>query len=122
MLLSSPLQVIEIFREKYGADCHVVQGYYGTLIELINCPDTFYTSVEVTAGTRLFYHVVENEELVIKILQEVNKHNLPGEINFFPINRLHARESVYPETNVSCHWLARMRVCDHRSVRRTLSP
>lgn len=70
------------------------------MIELIDCPETFYTSVEVTAGSRLFYHVVQNDKLVIRMIAEINKHNLPGEVNFLPINRLCVQESSYPETNV----------------------
>ncbi|VDP70296.1 unnamed protein product, partial [Schistosoma curassoni] len=98
--LDSVRKVVEIFRDRYGPDCDIVQGYHGTLIELIDCPETFYTSVEVTAGSRLFYHVVQNDKLVIRMIAEINKHNLPGEVNFLPINRLCVQESSYPETNV----------------------
>ncbi|KAH8878172.1 Structural maintenance of chromosomes protein 3 [Schistosoma japonicum] len=98
--LDSVRKVVEIFRDRYGPDCDIVQGYHGTLIELIDCPETFYTSVEVTAGSRLFYHVVQNDKLVIRMIAEINKHNLPGEVNFLPINRLCVQECSYPETNL----------------------
>ncbi|VEL28905.1 unnamed protein product [Protopolystoma xenopodis] len=102
--LDSVRKVIETFRGRYGPDCDIVQGYHGTLIELIDCPETFYTSVEVTAGSRLFYHVVQTDKQVIRIISEINKHNLPGEVHFLPINRLHAGESQYPETNVGAYF------------------
>lgn len=34
-----------------------------------------------------------------KILQEMNRLRLPGEVTFMPLNRLDARETIYPETN-----------------------
>ncbi|RTG84847.1 structural maintenance of chromosome 3 (chondroitin sulfate proteoglycan 6) [Schistosoma bovis] len=106
--LDSVRKVVEIFRDRYGPDCDIVQGYHGTLIELIDCPETFYTSVEVTAGSRLFYHVVQNDKLVIRMIAEINKHNLPGEVNFLPINRLCVQESSYPETNDAIPMISRL--------------
>uniref|UniRef100_A0A1I8FBQ5 SMC hinge domain-containing protein n=1 Tax=Macrostomum lignano TaxID=282301 RepID=A0A1I8FBQ5_9PLAT len=66
----------------------VVKNYHGTLIELFDVDDTFYTCVEVTAGTRLFYHVVGHDRHVIQILKQIDKKKLPGDINFFPMNRI----------------------------------
>ncbi|VDP97697.1 unnamed protein product [Trichobilharzia regenti] len=106
--LDSVRKVVEIFRDRYGPDCDIVQGYHGTLIELIDCPETFYTSVEVTAGSRLFYHVVQNDKLVIRMISEINKHNLPGEVNFLPINRLCVQECSYPETNDAIPMISRL--------------
>ncbi|KAL3314761.1 Structural maintenance of chromosomes protein 3 [Cichlidogyrus casuarinus] len=107
--LDSVRKVIEILRQRHGADCDIVQGYYGTLIELIDCADTFYTSVEVTAGSRLFYHVVSHDKYVIRIINEINKHNFPGEVNFLPINRLQSRELRYPETNDAIPMISRLK-------------
>ena len=44
-------KVIQSFREqnKYP---EVVNGYYGLLIEAFSCDKVYYTSVEVTAGSR----------------------------------------------------------------------
>ncbi len=41
---------------------------------------------------RLFYHIVETDRIATKILDEINKQKLPGEVNFFPLNRLMARD------------------------------
>ncbi|VDP93503.1 unnamed protein product [Echinostoma caproni] len=78
------------------------------MIELIDCPETFYTSVEVTAGSRLFYHVFDTDKQVTRVIVEINKHNLPGENNFFPINRLYAQESKYPETSDAIPMISRL--------------
>ncbi|OON23261.1 RecF/RecN/SMC protein [Opisthorchis viverrini] len=115
--LDSVRKVIEIFRDRFGPECDIVQGYHGTLIELIDCPETFYTSVEVTAGSRLFYHVVDNDKQVIRMIAEINKHNLPGEVHFLPINRLCVQEVKYPETTDAIPMISRLNFDDKfRSV------
>ena len=101
--------MIEIFRDRYGPECEIVQGYYGTLIELLECPEDFYTCVEVTAGSRLFYHVVQSDRYVIKIINEINKHNLPGEVHFLPINKLYVKESHYPEVEGAIPMISRLK-------------
>jgi chromosome segregation ATPase len=50
---------------------------------------------------RLFYHIVDSDEVSTKILMEFNKMNLPGEVTFLPLNKLDVRDTAYPETNVS---------------------
>ncbi|KAF8567710.1 hypothetical protein P879_10068 [Paragonimus westermani] len=115
--LDSVRKVVEIFRDRFGPECDIVQGYCGTLIELIDCPETFYTSVEVTAGSRLFYHVVQNDKQVIRMIAEINKHNLPGEVHFLPINRLCVQECTYPETSDAIPMISRLNFDDKfRSV------
>lgn len=56
---------------------------------------------------RLFYHIVDSDEVSTKILMEFNKMNLPGEVTFLPLNKLDVRDTAYPETNVSqCVWIS----------------
>jgi len=50
--------------------------------------------------TRLFHHVVDTDRTGTKILQEMNRLRLPGEVTFMPLNRLDAQETYYPETSV----------------------
>ena len=52
------------------------------------------------ASSRLFYHIVETDEVSTKILMEFNKMNLPGEVTFLPLTKLDVRDTAYPETNV----------------------
>lgn len=54
----------------------------------------------LTVFFRLFYHIVETDEVSTKILMEFNKMNLPGEVTFLPLNKLDVRDTAYPETNV----------------------
>jgi len=51
-------------------------------------------------SSRLFYHIVETDEVSTKILMEFNKMNLPGEVTFLPLTKLDVRDTAYPETNV----------------------
>ncbi|PAA80750.1 hypothetical protein BOX15_Mlig028690g1 [Macrostomum lignano] len=96
--IDSVRQVIEDMRAEFGDDNEVVKNYHGTLIELFDVDDTFYTCVEVTAGTRLFYHVVGHDRHVIQILKQIDKKKLPGDINFFPMNRIEVHDIEYPKS------------------------
>ena len=56
----------------------------------------------VTMATfcRLFHHIVDTDRTGTKLLSEMNRLRLPGEVTFMPLNRLDVRETEYPETNV----------------------
>lgn len=54
---------------------------------------------------RLFYHIVESDKIGTKILQEMNRQQLPGEVTFMPLNRLMYKDVQYPNTNVSCAFI-----------------
>lgn len=49
--IDSIQKVFQFFRENKKYE-EVIAGYYGTLIENFECDKTFFTAVEVTAGTR----------------------------------------------------------------------
>uniref|UniRef100_F6V3Z8 Structural maintenance of chromosomes protein 3 n=1 Tax=Equus caballus TaxID=9796 RepID=F6V3Z8_HORSE len=91
-------KVLDHFRRK-GINQHVQNGYHGIVMNNFECEPAFYTCVEVTAGNRLFYHIVDSDEVSTKILMEFNKMNLPGEVTFLPLNKLDVRDTAYPETN-----------------------
>lgn len=71
-----------------GYSCYVL----GCIIDLFTCDDRFNKAIEVTAEGRLFYHVVDNDKIAMKLLKVMNDRELRGEVNFFPINRMTARE------------------------------
>lgn len=78
---------------------HEVKSYYGPVIENFNCEKNVYMAVEVTAGNRLFHHIVETDKFGTKILKEMNNQRLPGEVTFMPLNRLHVKNIDYPKTS-----------------------
>ncbi|XP_076317146.1 structural maintenance of chromosomes 3 [Tachypleus tridentatus] len=92
-------KVLQTFREKGGSFEQIANSYYGMLIENFDCDKTIYTAVEVTSGNKLFYHIVENDRIGTKVLQEMNRQKLPGEVTFMPLNRLIYKEVQYPNTN-----------------------
>lgn len=94
-------KVLQIFRERGGQFAQIADQYYGALIENFDCSKEFYTAVEMTAGNKLFHHIVENDKVGTKILQEMNKLKLPGEVTFMPLNRLYTKDIQYPDSNVS---------------------
>ena len=91
-------RVLQTFRERGGNQAKVADAYYGLVIENFDCEQSIYTAVEVTAGNRLFHHIVESDKVGTQILKEMNKQKLPGEVTFMPLNRLHVRNIEYPQT------------------------
>jgi len=91
-------RVLQIFREKGGQWGKIADSYYGLVIENFECEQSIYTAVEVTAGNRLFHHIVESDKVGTQILKEMNKQKFPGEVTFMPLNRLHALQIDYPQT------------------------
>jgi structural maintenance of chromosome 3 (chondroitin sulfate proteoglycan 6) len=75
----------------------LVDGYLGTLIDCFTTEQSFFTAVEVTAGSRLFHHVVSTSAIGNDYLAEMNKMKLQGEVTFLPLDRLQARREEYPQ-------------------------
>ena len=50
---------------------------------------------------RLFHILVDSDKTAAQILSIMNKHKLPGEVTFMPLNRLLSKEQQYPTTPVS---------------------
>ncbi|XP_078741693.1 LOW QUALITY PROTEIN: structural maintenance of chromosomes protein 3-like [Lampetra fluviatilis] len=96
--MDSISKVLDYFRRR-GINHHVINGYRGIVMNNFECEPAFYTCVEVTAGNRLFYHIVDSDDVSTKILVEFNKQNLPGEVTFLPLNKLDVRDTPYPDTN-----------------------
>ncbi|KAH9517135.1 Structural maintenance of chromosomes protein 3 [Dermatophagoides farinae] len=101
-------KVLEVFRERGGSYEPIVKGYYGMLIENFECGKEFYTAIEMTAGNKLFHHIVENDKIGTRILQEMNKMKLAGEVTFMPINRLFTKEIDYPQTPDAIPMISRL--------------
>lgn len=93
-------KVLETFRERGGHWKDIAEKYYNPVIENFTCAENIYTAVEVTAGARLFHHIVESDRVGTEILKEMNKQKLPGEVTFMPLNRLIVRDQNYPKTEV----------------------
>lgn len=90
-------KVLSSFREKGGQYAQIAKAYHGQLIENFDCNKDFYTCVEMTAGNKLFHHIVDNDKVGTKILTEMNRLKLPGEVTFMPLNRLHAKDINFGE-------------------------
>ncbi|XP_076247066.1 structural maintenance of chromosomes 3 [Calliopsis andreniformis] len=91
-------KVLDTFRTRKDM-ANEVSSYYGPVIENFSCDKSVYMAVEVTAGNRLFHHIVETDKFGTKILKEMNNQRLPGEVTFMPLNRLHVKDQDYPETS-----------------------
>lgn len=91
--VDSVRKVLQNFRNNNvdGQYDWILNGYHGILMELFACENIYHQAVEVTAGNRLFYHVVDDDRVAMKILKEVNQQKLLGEVNFFPLNRIIAK-------------------------------
>lgn len=51
--------------------CYTKCYFLGILMELFICENIYHQAVEVTAGNRLFYHVVDDDRVAMKILKDV---------------------------------------------------
>ncbi|KAJ8979448.1 hypothetical protein NQ317_006762 [Molorchus minor] len=89
-------KVLETFLARGGKEAEIARSYYGPVIENFECEKSIYTAVEVTAGNRLFHHVIDSDKVGTVILKEMNKQKLPGEVTFMPLNRLNVRDQDYP--------------------------
>ncbi|KAK7571814.1 hypothetical protein V9T40_014286 [Parthenolecanium corni] len=92
-------KVLETFRERGGYHADLASNYYGQVIENFQCESTIQTAVEVTAGGRLFFHIVESDKIGTQILKEINNQKLPGEVTFMPCNRMTVRPMKYPSSS-----------------------
>lgn len=102
-------KVLEMFQERGGEFAKIANSYYGPVIENFNCDKTIYTAVEVTAGNRLFHHIVESDRVGTQILKEMNKQKLPGEVTFMPLNRLQFKIHDYPDNNDSIPMISKLK-------------
>ncbi|CAG9856359.1 unnamed protein product [Phyllotreta striolata] len=89
-------KVLDTFISRAGREADVAKHYHGPVIENFECEKSIYTAVEVTAGNRLFHHVVDTDMIGTQLLKEMNRQSLPGEVNFMPLNRLNVRDQDYP--------------------------
>ncbi|WKX98062.1 hypothetical protein Q1695_013617 [Nippostrongylus brasiliensis] len=83
-------RIVQYFRDNNHDGRHddVINGYHGIFLDLIDCDPIYFQAVEVTAGNRLLFHVVADDRIALKIMKQFNQMNLPGECNFFPVNRI----------------------------------
>ncbi|KAF5286913.1 hypothetical protein FQA39_LY00446 [Lamprigera yunnana] len=102
-------KVLDTFSNRGGRDAEIVKSYYGPVIENFNCDKSIYTAVEVTAGNRLFHHVVDSDKVGTQILKEMNRQKLPGEVTFMPFNRLNVREIDYPQDSDAIPMVSKLR-------------
>lgn len=106
-------KVLETFVSRGGREAEFAKHYRGPVIENFDCEKSIYTSVEVTAGNRLFHHVVDTDVIGTQILKEMNRQKLPGEVNFMPLNRLNVRDQDYPNDSDAIPMVSKLNY-DHR--------
>lgn len=101
--------MLDLFLEAGGQEADIANAYYGPVIENFSCEKAIYTAVEVTAGNRLFHHIVESDRVGTQILKEMNKLKLPGEVTFMPLNRLQVKAHDYPDNPDSIPMISKLR-------------
>ncbi|CAG9858670.1 unnamed protein product [Phyllotreta striolata] len=86
-------KVLEEF--KSGGEDDITKHYYGLIIDIFHCDESLYTAVDVVSKTKLFYHVVESNQIATSILKKFNEMKLPGTPYFMPLNKLKVEEITY---------------------------
>uniref|UniRef100_A0AC35F533 Structural maintenance of chromosomes protein n=1 Tax=Panagrolaimus sp. PS1159 TaxID=55785 RepID=A0AC35F533_9BILA len=86
--------IIEDLRERNtnGKYNDYINGYHGIVIKLMSAEHTYFKALEVTAGSTLTHHVVDNERHAMFFLEEINKRRMTGQCTFFALNRVYAPE------------------------------
>ncbi len=79
----------------------IIEGYFGQVIDCFTCEPNLNKALEVTLKSKLFYHIVENDKIGTKIMQEINKNKMLGDITFIALNKLVLKEVKYPNVGVS---------------------
>lgn len=82
---------------RYGKAIEVVlgmDGVFGTIASLARCRPEYTTALNVAAGGRLHFVVVENDQIASDAIQMLKEQNL-GRVTFLPLNKL--RPKPLPE-------------------------
>ncbi|KNA21261.1 hypothetical protein SOVF_044960 [Spinacia oleracea] len=79
-------------------DQYKIEGVFGSLIELLECDDRFFTAVEVTAGNSLFHVVVDSDETATKIIRHLNASK-GGRVTFIPLNKVRPPHVTCPQND-----------------------
>ncbi|KAJ3670865.1 hypothetical protein LUZ60_008291 [Juncus effusus] len=69
-----------------------MKGVFGPILELIDCEEKFFTSVEVSAGNRL-----NNDDTSTQIISDL-KAEEEGRLTFIPLNRVKVPDINYPQS------------------------
>ncbi|KAG0462697.1 hypothetical protein HPP92_021173 [Vanilla planifolia] len=77
---------------------HNIEGVYGSILELIECDEKFFTAVEVTAGNSLFHVVVATDEISTRIIRYLTSEK-GGRVTFIPLNRVNVQHVNYPQSS-----------------------
>lgn len=89
-----------------------ITEYCGLVIDNFDCDEKMYTACEVTAGNRLFYHVVKTNQFASNIMKEMNRQQLPGEVTFMPLDRLKVSRVSYPVSTDAFPLISRLNYTD----------
>jgi len=93
--LESEIKTLENMEEKLGdksirfvlENKHKMGGVHGLVSELGDAPNEYKTALEVAAGKKMNYVVVENDVFAQKYIQELRQRKI-GRVTFLPLNKL----------------------------------
>ncbi|CAO2840950.1 unnamed protein product [Amaranthus hypochondriacus] len=80
------------------AEQYRIQGVFGSVIELLDCDERFFTAVEVTAGNSLFHVVVDTDETATQIIRHLNASK-GGRVTFIPLNKVKPAHINCPQSD-----------------------
>jgi chromosome segregation protein len=89
---------------KYGRAIEAVlqmDGVYGTISSLGRCRPEYATALNVAAGGRLHFVVVDTDQIASDAIRYVKEHNL-GRVTFLPLNKLRPKPLPEPPHGSDC--------------------
>ncbi|ORZ40308.1 putative chromosome segregation protein sudA [Catenaria anguillulae PL171] len=75
-----------------------IEGVHGPLYELMDVPESYQTAVEVVGGTSVFQVVVEDDDVAVRLLDELRRMKPGAKLTLLPLNRLRVKEVEYPKS------------------------
>ena len=89
---------------RYGKAIDAVlamDGVYGTIASLGKCRPEYATALNVAAGGRLHFVVVETDQIASDAIKYLKDHNL-GRVTFLPLNKLRPKPLPEPPHGSDC--------------------
>ncbi|KAL8144070.1 hypothetical protein V2J09_017102 [Rumex salicifolius] len=91
-----------------------INGMFGSIIDLLECDERFFTAVEVTAGNSLFHVVVDSDDTATRIIRDLNARK-GGRVTFIPLNKVRPPHVTYPQSPDVIPMLKKLKFSDEYS-------
>lgn len=90
-----------------------MKGYHGSLIDLIQCNEKYYTAVEQIGGKQMFSAVVEDDNVAARLVKALQSEK-GCRMSFLPLSKLRPHKTNFPADMVDAEPLSKCIKCDDK--------